>query len=337
MRFGLSLPHYGFSFPGSEPPSFDALGDWARRAEDLGFDSMWISDHLLYSFERYGAGDAPIGALEPLTALAGLATMTDRIRLGTMVLCAPFRHPAIVAKMATTIDHLSGGRLDLGVGAGWLEQEFNAFGYPYDSLGERFTQMEETLVALGALFSGRPAAMDGRFVSLDEAPLLPAPVQQPRVPLWVGGKGGPRLLRLAARHADGWNSAWRWKPDAYAERVGAAHASCEIEGRDPASLRLSVGMYSLLAEDERGYEALFERGRAAMPGGAIDGDTAATWRADTLSGTPDDALERVAAFAALGVEEIVLAPWVLPFAIPEPSIVELFVDRVMNRLRTSAG
>jgi len=337
MRFGLSLPHYGFSFPGDEPPAFDALGDWARRAEDLGFDSMWISDHLLYSFDRYGAGDAPIAALEPLTALAGLATMTDRIRLGTMVLCAPLRHPSIVAKMATTIDHLSGGRLDLGVGAGWLEQEFTAFGYPYGSLGGRFTQIEETLVALEALFSGRPATMNGRFVTLDEAPLLPAPVQRPRVPIWVGGKGGPRLLRLAARHADGWNSAWRWTTDAYAERVGAAQASCEVEGRDPASLRLSVGMYSLLAEDERAYEALFERGRAAMPGGAIDADTAATWRADTLSGTPEDALERVAAFEALGVEEIVLAPWVLPFAIPEPSIVEVFAESVMRPLRASAG
>ena len=92
-------------------------------------------------------------------------------------------------------------------------------------------------------------------------------------------------------------------------------------------------MYSLLAEDERGYEALFARGRAAMPGGAIDADTAATWRADTLSGTPDDALERIAAFEALGVEEIIVAPWVLPFAIPEPSIVELFAERVMHPAR----
>ena len=329
MRFGLSLPHYGFSLPDAEPITFEAVTTWARRAEALGFDSVWISDHMLYSFERYGAGDDPIAAIEPLTALAGLAAVTDRIRLGTLVLCAPLRHPAIVAKMATTIDHLSGGRLDLGLGAGWLKQEFDAFGYRYGSVGERFTQMEETLVALEALFSGRPANVEGSFVSLDEAPSLPAPLQEPRIPLWVGGKGGPRLLRLAARHADGWNASWRWTPDAYGERVHAAHAACEVEGRDPASLRLSVGMYSLLAENERSYAALAERGFAAMPGGALRGETAGSWRTDTLSGTPDDALERVAAFASVGVEEIVLAPWVLPFAVPEPAIVELFAERVM--------
>jgi probable F420-dependent oxidoreductase len=334
MRFGISLPHYGFSLPGDGSLTFDAVTSWARRAEDLGFDSVWISDHLLYSFERYGAGDEPIAAIEPLTALAGLSALTDRIRLGTLVLCAPFRHPAIVGKMATTIDHLSGGRLDLGIGAGWLKQEFDAFGYRYGSLDERFTQMEETVIALGALFSGRPATVEGSSVTLHEAPLLPAPIQGPRIPLWVGGKGGPRLLRLAVRHADGWNAAWRWTPQAYGERVQAAHAECETAGRDPASFRLSVGMYSLLAEDEASYDALFERGRAAMPGGAIDTDTSRTWRADTLSGTPDDALERIAAFEALGVEEIVLAPWVLPFAIPEPSIVELFAERVMAPART---
>ncbi|HEY6566624.1 MAG TPA: LLM class flavin-dependent oxidoreductase, partial [Actinomycetota bacterium] len=234
---------------------------------------------------------------------------------------------------AATIDQLSDGRLDLGIGAGWLEQEFDAFGYRYGDVGERFSQMEETFAALGALFSGRPASMEGTFFTLDQAPLLPGPVQQPRIPLWIGGKGGPRLLRLAARHADGWNAAWRWTPAAYAERVDAARAACATEGRDPATLRLSVGMYSLLAEDERGYEALFARGRAAMPGGAIDNDNSATWRADTLSGTPADALERITEFEALGVEEIIVAPWVLPFAIPEPSIVELFAERVMNPAR----
>jgi probable F420-dependent oxidoreductase len=334
MRFGLSLPQYGFSLPAGEPPSFRTLETWTHRASDLGFDSVWISDHLFYSFARYGADESPIAAVEPLTALAGLAAVTDRIRLGTLVLCSPFRHPAIVAKMATTIDHLSGGRLDLGVGAGWLQQEFDAFGYGFGSVSERFVHMESMLIALGALFSGQPATMAGPPVTLREAPLLPAPVQRPRIPLWIGGKGGPRSLRLAARHADGWNAAWRWTPEAYGERVRAAHKACDEEDRDPATFRLSVGLYSLLAEDEAAYRALFERGRAAMPGRAIDADTPDTWRADTLSGTPDDALGRIAALEGLGVEEIVVAPWVLPFAIPEPSIVELISSRVIAASRT---
>ena len=176
------------------------MAEWAGRAERLGFDSVWISDHFFYSFARYGGDPTPIAAIEPLTAIAGLAAVTERIRLGTLVLGAPFRHPSIVAKMATTIDGISGGRLDLGVGAGWLEEEFIAFGYDYGTIGDRFEALEDTLQVLHALFSGLPATIDGSAVALRDARLLPTPVQ-PRIPVWVGGKGGPRLLRLAARYA----------------------------------------------------------------------------------------------------------------------------------------
>jgi probable F420-dependent oxidoreductase len=336
MRFGFSLPHYGFSLGDGGPISFDAMAAWAKRAESVGFDSVWASDHFFYTFERYGLEPDPIASLEPLTALAGLAVVTDRVRLGTLVLCAPFRHPSIVAKMAATIDQLSDGRLDLGVGAGWLEREFEAFGFGFGGVGERFAALEETLEVLDALFSGAPAEMDGPTVALRGARLLPGPVQQPRVPIWVGGKGGPRLLDLAARFADGWNTVWRMNPDDYADRVAAVREACERAGRDPATFRLSVGLYSLVGEDERDYHALFERGRAAMPGGAIDGDSPERWRADTLSGTPDQAIEQIQRFAELGVEEIVVAPWVLPFAVPEPELVDRFAELVMAPVRAGA-
>ncbi|MGZ4136947.1 MAG: LLM class flavin-dependent oxidoreductase, partial [Actinomycetota bacterium] len=114
MRFGLSLPHYDFSLPGVRPITFDAVAEHAQRAEALGFDSVWASDHFFYSLARYGAGDEPLGSLEPLTTLAGLAVRTKRVRLGTLVLGAPFRHPSILAKSATTVDVLSRGRLELG-------------------------------------------------------------------------------------------------------------------------------------------------------------------------------------------------------------------------------
>jgi probable F420-dependent oxidoreductase len=329
MRFGLSLPHYGFSLPGGAPITFEAMQTWAARAERLGFDSIWVSDHFFYSFARYGAESTPISAIEPLTAIAGLATVTHRIRMGTLVLGAPFRHPAILAKMATTIDGITQGRFELGLGAGWLEQEFAAFGYRYGSVGERFDALEETLRAVEALFDGGPVTLDGPTARLRGARLLPAPVQ-PRIPVWVGGKGGPRLLRLAATYADGWNAAWRWKPETYAERAEAARASCERAGRDPGTFRLSVGLYSLIGEDETAFRALFERARASMPGDAMRDETEASWRADTLSGTPEEAIDRVRAFEALGVEEIVLAPWVLPFSVQEPDIVDLFADRVIT-------
>jgi probable F420-dependent oxidoreductase len=336
MRFGLALPHYGFSLPGEEPITFEAMVRWAGTAERLGFDSAWVSDHLFYTFARYGVEHEPIAAIEPLTAIAGLASVTQRIRLGTLVLCAPFRHPSILAKMATTIDGISGGRFDLGVGAGWLEQEFDAFGYPFGSVGERFGSLERSLIVLDALMSGTPATVDAGGVQLRDAPLRPAPRQRPRIPLWVGGKGGSRLLRLAARYADGWNGVWRWSPQAYASRAAAAREACEQLGRDPATFRLHVGLYSLLGPDERAFRTAFERGRAAMPGDALRDETPASWLADTLSGTPDQAIERVRSFEAIGVEEIVVSPWVLPFSVIEPEQVELFAERVMAPMRAGA-
>jgi probable F420-dependent oxidoreductase len=326
MRFGLSLPHYGFSFPTGQI-AFADVAEWARRAEALGFDSVWVSDHFFYSFARYRADPSPIASLEPLTTLAGIAAVTERVRLGTLVLCAAFRHPALLARAATSVDLVSGGRLDLGLGAGWMAEEFEAFGYRFGSLGERFAVLEESVEVLKELFGGKPVTHDGADVTLQEAVLDPAPDRAP--PLWVGGKGGPRLLRLAARLADGWNVVWRMSPEAYAPKVSDVRAACEAEGRDPATFGLSVGLYSLMGEDEATSRAAFERGRAAAPGDVMTSDDYESWGADTLSGTPEQVLERVAAFESLGVREIIVAPWVLPFAIHEPEQVELFADRVI--------
>jgi probable F420-dependent oxidoreductase len=326
MRFGLSLPHYGFSLPSGET-SFSAVAEWAKRAEDLGFDSVWVSDHFFYSFARYGADPAPIPSLEPLTTLAGIAAVTDRVRIGTLVLCAPFRHPALLARAAASIDLLSGGRLDLGLGAGWMREEFDAFGYPFGEIGERFDALEESLEVVRLLFRGDPVTYDGRTVTLRDAVLAPAPDRPPAV--WVGGKGGPRLLRLAARLAEGWNTVWRVSPEGYAGKVADVRAACDAAGRDPASFGLSLGLYSLIGQDQGAARAAFDRGRAAAPGDAMAGDDYASWRADTLSGTPEQILERVAAFESLGVRELIVSPWVLPFAIHEPEQVELFAERVI--------
>lgn len=331
MRFGLALPQYGFSLPSGEV-GFETTAAWARRAEVLGFDSVWLSDHFFYTFERYGGDPSPIPAIEPMTALAGLAAITSRVRLGTLVLCAAFRHPALLAKMAVTIDRLSNGRLDLGIGAGWLQEEFDAFGVPFGTIGERFAALEGTLAALSELQSGEPATYAGSNVTLRDAVLFPTPMQG-RVPVWVGGKGGPRLLRLISQYADGWNLVWRADPDGYAARAAAARAAFESAGRDPATLRLSVGLYTLVGEDEATARSAFERGRARFPGGAMDGDTWQTWRADTLSGTPDQVIERVRRFEELGVEELVISPSVLPFVVDDPEILDVLAERVIAPLR----
>jgi probable F420-dependent oxidoreductase len=326
VRFGLALPHYDFSLPGVPRISFRAVLEWALRAEALGFHSVWVSDHFFLSLGRYGGPDAPRGSLEPLTSLAALAAATSRVRLGTLVVSAPFRHPAIVAKMATTADLLSGGRLELGVGAGWYEEEFRAFGYPFGSAADRFGILEETLEAIGRLFAGGPASVDGGRFRLRDAVMRPRPAQSPRPPIWLGSKGGRRSLRIAARLADGWNTVWRWEPREYAARVDSARAACEREGRDPSTLRLSIGLYAVVGEDERDARARLERLRG---GESASGEDLEDLAATTLSGTPERALERVRQLADLGVEEIIVAPGELPFAIPDAEMVEVIAERVV--------
>ncbi len=249
------------------------------------------------------------------------------------MLAAPFRHPAVLAKAATSVDLFSGGRLDLGIGAGWYEDEFRAFGYGFGTVGERFAVLEETLEVLGQLLPGGPATFRGRHFQLQEAFNHPPPSQTPRPPIWLGTKGGDRSLRLAARHADGWNTVWRWTPDAYADRVRRAREACEKEGRDPRSLRLSLGLYTVVGEDHEDLVVRFQTLQSWMPGGALDRETLESFMSDTLTGTPDQVLERVSRFAELGVQEIIVAPAPIPFALPDPSIVEVFAEAVMPKAR----
>jgi probable F420-dependent oxidoreductase len=333
MRVGLTLPHYDFSLPEVSTITFEAVAEQAVRAERLGFDSVWISDHFFASLDRYGGDGTRYGTLEPLTTLGGLATRTERVRLATLVLAAGFRHPAMLAKSATAVDRLSGGRLELGLGAGWYEEEFEAFGYRFGSVAERFDVLEETLAYVGALFDGEPASFEGKRFRLREAYDHPRPVQEPRPPLLVGGKGGPRMLRIAAQHADGWNAAWRWTRDAYAERAAAARRACERAGRDPATFRLSLGLFTVVGEDEADLRRRFALMAQRLPAGVGEKLGLDTLREECLAGTTDQVVERMAAFADLGVSELIVCPAPVWFAMPDPSMVDLFAERVLPLLR----
>lgn len=331
MRIGLALPHYDFSSPDGAPVTWDRLAAAARRAEDLGFDSVWVSDHFFLSLARYGGPDRPYGAAEPLTSLAALATVTERVRLGTLVASTGFRHPATLAKSATTIDLLSGGRLDLGLGAGWYEDEYRAFGYDFGTTGERFEILEETLEVLDHLFRDGPASFDGKHFRLDDAYNRPSPAQRPHPPLWVGGKGGPRLRRLMARLADGWNTVWAWTPEDYGERVRALGQACEEAGRD--MIRRSVGLYTLVGEDEADLAARWKAWQAWTPGGALDGVRLEDWRRDKLAGTPQQVLERLAAFAEHGVEETIVGAGPLPFVVADDRMLDLLAEAILPAAR----
>ena len=325
MRIGLAIPQYGFSLPTGKV-RFEDAATWARRAEDLGYDGVWLSDHLFYSFARYGASDEPIAALEPLTTMAALAAVTERARIGVLVLCAPFRHPAMVAQAAATIDGISSGRVEIGLGAGWLQQEFEAFGFTFGSVGERFDALEDALAITNGLFAGTdPLSHEGRTWSLHGGRLTPSPVQTP-IPVWAGGKGGPRLLRAAARWACGWNVVWRMSPDAYRDALVGVRVACGAAGRDPVSFGLSVGLYGIAGRTEAEAREVFERARASFPGDAMRDETWESWRADTLSGSLDQIRARAASFAELGVSDLIVSPWTLPFAVIEPAQVDLFAE-----------
>src|SRR5439155_12231058 len=238
MRIGLALPHYDYPAPGGRL-TWNGLLEATQRAEALGFDSAWISDHFFLEITRYGGPEGLVGTPEAFIALAALAARTERIRLGTLVACAPFRHPAHVAKMSTNIDIASGGRFDLALGAGWYEREFEAFGYGFGSVGERFEVLEETVEVVRALFDGGPVMHHGRRFHLADAYNHPPPVTPGGPAVWVGGKGGDRLLRLVARHATGWNTVWRWTLEDYRPRVQRLRGIAERDGRAPSTVRLA--------------------------------------------------------------------------------------------------
>jgi len=230
-RFGVVLP-IGDEDDGTGVPPYGRIREVALAAEAAGFDSVWVFDHLLFRVDGEESG-----IHECWTILAAIAEATRRVELGTIVLCTGFRNAALQAKMAATLDHLSDGRLILGIGAGWQDSEFEAFGYPTDHKVGRFAESLEVITSL--IRTGR-STLDGQWVATRDAVLLPP--ARPDLPILVAAKG-PRMLELTARRADAWNLAWFGLPDERLARVrGELLAACERVGRDRADLEITVGI-----------------------------------------------------------------------------------------------
>jgi probable F420-dependent oxidoreductase len=328
MRFGLALPHYGFSLPGATAPSWDSVLGWAKKAEDLGFDSVWMSDHLFLDLARYGGSPEPRGTLECFTTLAALASVTQRIRLGTLVVCNDLRPPSMVAKIATTIDLMSKGRFELGIGAGWYEAEFQAAGVPFERPGVRIDRLTEAVQILKGMATSEEFSFAGRHYRVAAAHNLPQPAGRLRI--WVGGKGD-RVVKTAARYADGYNAVWAWTPQTYAGRLAVLDEEAERAGRNPSDIARSVGLYTLIApsgpELEKRWSAYLEVTPVEMR------QTLDEWRKDKLCGTPAEAASTIGEFEALGVEEVILGFGVVPFQIADPPAVEEFVEKVFPLCR----
>ncbi|HEY7072126.1 MAG TPA: LLM class F420-dependent oxidoreductase [Acidimicrobiales bacterium] len=272
----------------------DQLG-MAREAEALGFDAFFRSDHYL----TMGAGLGEPGPTDSWVTLGALARETERIRLGTMVTAATFRHPGPLAISVAQVDAMSGGRIELGLGSGWYEQEHAAYGIPFPSLGERFERLEEQLAIVTGLWetpAGERFSYDGTHYQLADSPALPKPVQTPRPPVIVGGWGKARTPRLAARYADEFNVPFAPQPDVYSGQVEAVRAACEAVGRDPASLVWSAAITVVCGEDEAAYTRRAE---------AIGRDPAEL-RAGVAAGTVAEVTDRLGGFVEAGAQRLYL-------------------------------
>jgi probable F420-dependent oxidoreductase len=240
MQFGCHLPIWG---PGA---TREALITLARRVEGLGFDSVWASDHIVIPTQirsRYpynATGDFPLPAtanfLEPLTALAVVAGATERVQLGTTVLVLPHRHPVLAAKTLATLDHLAPGRVILGAGVGWMREEIELLGAPYDRRG---AWTDEAIRIMRACWQHERVSFRGEFFSFPEVGFAPRPARG-AIPIWIGGHT-PRALRRVAELGDGWHAAFA-SPAVMREGLEKLRAACARVGRDPATITLSVRM-----------------------------------------------------------------------------------------------
>ncbi len=232
MRIGVTMPFGASDGPG-RLPTWREMHAFATHAEAIGLDSLWACDHFLS-----GPAGRPAEAIhEAWTIVAALAASTSTIELGQLVMCVSFRSPALLAKMAVTADGVSGGRLVLGLGAGWYDPEYLAFGFPAD---HRVARFEEALQIIGPLLRGERLTFAGRYHQIRDAVLLPPPGRP--IPILVAGNR-PRMPRLTARYADARNTAWCGLPgQRLGQRLAGLRAALQAESRDPATLRRTVGM-----------------------------------------------------------------------------------------------
>ncbi len=268
---------------------------FAQRAERLGFPAFVRSDH----FQRIGPGDPGVGPTDTWVTLGALARETRSIRIGSMLSCATFRPPSLLAVQAAQVDAMSGGRLELGIGAGWVEPEHRAFGIAFPGPAERLERLVEQIeivLGLWATPEGETFTYKGAHYVLLECPALPKPVQRPRPPLILGGKGPLKTPGIAARYADEFNVAFDALDNVRAQ-LGRARAACERIGRDPGSLLCSVAVTTAVGHT---------RGEVAARIARIGDDAARLAAGPGLTGTVEEARERIGVYAGMGVTRLYL-------------------------------
>ena len=284
-EIGVYLPQMGFTY--------EQILHRAQRCDELGIDSLWLYDHL------YGPGAPDYPSMEAWTLATALLSRTERIHVGHMVLCNQFRHPAVLAKMATTLDQISAGRLQLGIGSGSIEDEHDRVGLEWGTFRERSERLGETLEILHQAFANEVINFTGAHFTVRDMPIKPGPVQQPRPPIVVGGVGEKYTLPLVARYADVWNVP-TYALGELDHKVSVLRSICDEVGRDPSSIVLSVEAVMALAPDDASLPSVRELAekRFGLPAFGL--------REGGLIGTPSAIVDRLHELQDLGFGQIVL-------------------------------
>jgi F420-dependent oxidoreductase-like protein len=292
------MARVGIMIEGQEGLTWERWLRLVDAVEQLGFESLFRSDHLtaLNGFHQRES-------LELWTSLAVLATRTSRLRFGPLVASLTFAPPAILAKKAIALDQLSGGRFELGIGAGWYTAEHRMFGIPYPPFQTRLDMLDEGARVIKALLTGQPASFAGLRYTLVNAETHPGPVQNP-LPIIIGGKNEQRTLRIVAEHATEWNCAY-FSPQAVAQKARVLDAHCEAIGRDPRSLRRSVMLPFVIASDTAVLRD-YVRAHHAMTPEWIPTTWEAWQAAGFIGGSPQQVLDQLKAFEAVGVQRFML-------------------------------
>lgn len=276
-----------FSFWPNPAQSFETVTDLCRHAEATGWDGVWYADHFMPNAE-----DTSRPWPECWTTLSALAMAVPRIRLGTLVIGNTYRHPAVLAKMAATLDHVSGGRLVLGLGAGWQENEHLQYGIPFHTVGERLARLDEACEVITRLYRDEKSNFDGRYYQLRDASLEPKPLQDP-LPLLIGGGGEKVTLRIAAKWAHEWN-VWG-TPETLAHKISVLEQHCRDLDRDAGTIRKSAQALVFMGEDPDWLASMRERPSPMA----------------TMVGTPSELRDQVAAYADAGVDELIIPDFTL--------------------------
>ncbi|MDX1384416.1 MAG: TIGR03560 family F420-dependent LLM class oxidoreductase [Thermoanaerobaculia bacterium] len=280
-----------------------------RHAEETGWDGIWYADHFMPA-----GGDLSQPYGEAWTTLAALAASVPRVRIGAMVTGNTYRHPAVLANMAATVDHVSGGRCVLGLGAGWQQNEHEAYGLEFSTVGGRLARLEEACQVIRALFEQERADFEGRFYRLREAPMEPKPLQSP-LPLLIGGGGEKVTLKIAARYADEWN--YWGDVETIRHKMTVLDGHCRDVGRDPAAIQRSAQALVFLSDDADFVAGVKER-QHRMP---------------TLAGDVGELRETLAAYAEAGLDEFVLPDFNLGSREQKLPILDRFIDEVAPAVR----